>query len=188
MDPIDALGAARAEFAGKLEAVSPQRWEDATPCDGWSASELVQHVIRGNRMAVHLLDGCSRAEASQVQGVDLGEAPLQVFDETADDQMRAFLKPGALDRVVQHPAMDIPGSMLLAFRVTDFVLHAWDLARGTGVDETLDPELVAVVYAAMAPMASGLPETGMFGRGPSGTVPDDAPLQVRLLDLSGRRP
>jgi hypothetical protein len=28
----------------------------------------------------------------------------------------------------------------------------------------------------------------MFGDGPSGTVSADAPLQLRVLDLSGRRP
>jgi len=28
----------------------------------------------------------------------------------------------------------------------------------------------------------------VFGTGPSGTVGPDAPLQDRLLDLSGRRP
>jgi hypothetical protein len=28
----------------------------------------------------------------------------------------------------------------------------------------------------------------MFGTGASGTVADDAPLQTRLLDLTGRRP
>jgi hypothetical protein len=37
----------------------------------------------------------------------------------------------------------------------------------------------------MAPM---LGQTGMFGTGPSGNVPDTADLQTRVLDLSGRRP
>jgi hypothetical protein len=29
--------------------------------------------------------------------------------------------------------------------------------------------------------------TGMFGEGPSGTVPETADLQARLIDLTGRR-
>jgi hypothetical protein len=33
-----------------------------------------------------------------------------------------------------------------------------------------------------------IPATGVFGSGPSGTLGPDAPLQDRLLDLSGRRP
>jgi hypothetical protein len=31
-------------------------------------------------------------------------------------------------------------------------------------------------------------KSGFFGSGPSGAVGEDAPLQTRLLDLSGRRP
>jgi hypothetical protein len=34
----------------------------------------------------------------------------------------------------------------------------------------------------------GLESSGAFGSGPSAGVPDSAPLQTRLLDLSGRRP
>ena len=37
-------------------------------------------------------------------------------------------------------------------------------------------------------MAPIIGDIGVFGTGPSGTVADDAPLQQRLLDLSGRRP
>lgn len=37
-------------------------------------------------------------------------------------------------------------------------------------------------------MKDGLAATGMFGEGASGTVADDAPLQVRYLDTFGRRP
>jgi hypothetical protein len=36
-------------------------------------------------------------------------------------------------------------------------------------------------------MAPFIGEVGMFGTGPSGFFNDDAPLQLRLLDLTGRR-
>jgi hypothetical protein len=37
-------------------------------------------------------------------------------------------------------------------------------------------------------MAPIIGQIGIFGEGPSGTVGEDAPLQERLLDLTGRRP
>ena len=40
----------------------------------------------------------------------------------------------------------------------------------------------------MSPMAGFIGKSGFFGSGPSGEVGEDAPLQSRLLDLSGRRP
>ena len=82
----------------------------------------------------------------------------------------------------------MPGSTLLGFRTADNLLHAWDLARAVGGDEALDPDLVTVVWARLEPMAPVVATLGVFGTGPSGTVGADAPLQERLLDLSGRRP
>ncbi len=73
-------------------------------------------------------------------------------------------------------------------RVADALLHAWDLARAIGADEQLPAGLVAEVWAAMSPMAALIGGSGFFGSGPSGQVGEDAPLQLRLLDLSGRRP
>jgi hypothetical protein len=52
----------------------------------------------------------------------------------------------------------------------------------------VDQELVEAVWAQLAPMAPFIARTGVFGVGPSGEVGEDAPLQVRVLDLSGRRP
>jgi hypothetical protein len=73
-------------------------------------------------------------------------------------------------------------------RVGDAVLHAWDLARAIGADDRLPPELVAEVWAGMSPMAAFIGKTGFFGSAPSGEVGEDAALQDRLLDLSGRHP
>ena len=78
--------------------------------------------------------------------------------------------------------------MLLGFRTGDNLLHTWDLARAVGGDETLDPGAVEAVWAVLEPMAPMIPSIGVFGSGPSGSVGADAPLQTRLLDLSGRRP
>jgi hypothetical protein len=74
------------------------------------------------------------------------------------------------------------------FRTSDYLLHSWDLARATRGDEQLHEGLVAATWDGMQPMAPFIAETGIFGDGPSGTVGEDAPLQQRLLDFTGRRP
>jgi hypothetical protein len=56
-----------------------------------------------------------------------------------------------------------------------------------GADDTLDPDVVAALRAFAEPLSGMLPSTGYFSS-PSGDVPDTAPLQIRLLDLLGRRP
>jgi uncharacterized protein (TIGR03086 family) len=82
---------------------------------------------------------------------------------------------------------DVPAAQLLGYRVTDLTLHGWDLARAVGGDESIDAELAEFVLAGLLPMAPVIAKIGVFGDGPSGSVGDDAPVQVRLLDFSGRR-
>ncbi|HXX90154.1 MAG TPA: TIGR03086 family metal-binding protein [Acidimicrobiales bacterium] len=188
MEPMGLLRAARADFAARLTAVGPDQWDLPTPCGDWSVRELVLHLVRGNTMAELLLAGTSRedtlAALAEIRPTDL----VAAFEDSADRQETAFATPGALERTCHHPVGDIPGSQLLGFRIGDMDLHAWDLARAIGAEESLQPEVVEAVWASLSPMAAFIGETGVFGPGPSGMVPDDAPLQARVLDLSGRRP
>jgi uncharacterized protein (TIGR03086 family) len=165
-----------------------------TPCEGWTVQDLLQHVIVGNRVAVVMLEGRSQEEVAATRA-DLLERnqvigdPAAAFAESAAAQVAAFAAPDALERTVHHHALgDLPGQQLATFRICDLTLHAWDLARATGADESFHHVLVEWVYDAMAPGAAAIAAGGQFGDGPSGTLPDDSPLLLRLLDLSGRRP
>jgi uncharacterized protein (TIGR03086 family) len=188
MDPLDVLRAAGADYRRRLSAIGADQWERATPCDQWSVRELVAHVVRGNHMAVLLLHGTSREDTLAAMAQPLPDDLPGDFDDSAAHQQAAFEEPGSLERLCHHPVGDIPGSQLLGFRIGDLALHAWDLSRAIGADEALDPDVVAAMWETMSPMASFIGETGFFGAGPSGTVSEDTPLQLRVLDLSGRRP
>jgi uncharacterized protein (TIGR03086 family) len=151
-------------------------------------------VVVGNRIAVVMLEGRSSEEVvaarTELLAEDrIGDDPAAAFATSAAAQVAAFAEPGALERTIHHHFMgDMPARQLVTFRICDLTLHAWDLARATGADDTLHAGLVEWVYEAMAPTASTIGSTGQFGDGPSGTVTADAPLLLRLLDLSGRRP
>lgn len=189
MDGLDALDRGRSEFDRRLRAIRPGQWNVDTSCEGWTVQDLVTHVVGGNRMAVALLAGASVDDAKTMGGRDqLGDDPVAEFVESADDLAASFRAPGALERIVHHRVGDIPATQLLGFRATDYTLHAWDLAHAIGVDEDLDDDLVDELWQTMAPLAPVIGQSGQFGSGPSGEVSADAPLQTRLLDLSGRRP
>ncbi len=194
MEPFVALDRARAEFERRLDSVGPDQWSEPTPCEGWTVRDLVQHLVVGDKMTVFLLSGASRDDTmthlrdwhQAESGSSTGEL-LASFRTTADAQAAALRQPGALEPIVHHPAGDVPGTQLLRFRIGDMTLHAWDLARAIGADDQLDLELVEDVYTSMVPMAPFIGTIGVFGSGPSGEVDDTAPVQQRLLDLSGRR-
>lgn len=81
---------------------------------------------------------------------------------------------------------------VLKMAAADACIHAWDIARGTGGEETLDPELVQEslgsirhgrVYGGKAPSEVW---PAMFGP-PVGGLPEGNP-QGQLLGLVGRDP
>jgi uncharacterized protein (TIGR03086 family) len=72
------------------------------------------------------------------------------------------------------------------FFLGDVLVHTWDLARATGLDETLDPDEVHSMYEGMQPIDEVLRESGHYG--PRVEVPDDADEQARLIAFTGRQP
>ncbi|HEX3795709.1 MAG TPA: TIGR03086 family metal-binding protein [Acidimicrobiales bacterium] len=183
---IGLLAIAGQEFRSRLTKVGSGHCRLITPCEGWSVRELVHHVVAGNRRAVHRL---GEAEASMLDDSEfVGGDPLDSFDRSMSKQVEAFSLPDALGRSCETAARTMTGRELLHFRILDLVVHAWDLARALGIDETLSPEVVAQTWDLVAPQSSVLGLMGVFGSGSSGTLPAEASLQNRLLDVTGRRP
>ena len=67
----------------------------------------------------------------------------------------------------------------------DLVVHQWDLARATGQDETLDPDEVRNMHAALLPLDEVLRRPGVFG--PKVEPPADADEQTAFLAFLGRQ-
>ena len=68
----------------------------------------------------------------------------------------------------------------------DLLVHGWDLARAIGADETMDPDLAAVVLERWQPQEPWLRGSGVVG--PRVEVPPDASVQAKLIGFFGRRP
>ena len=188
MDQLDALARSADLFESKLVAIPTSSMNAPTPCEDWDVAALIRHSIAGATMSAAILRGASRDEALAIlDSTALDGDPVDQFRRSADDLALAFAEPDALGRTVAHPAMDMPAAQLLGFRIGDNLIHAWDLARATGGDESLDEELVALVWENVQPMRPFIGQIGQFGEGPSAEELD-APLALRLLDFMGRRP
>ncbi len=185
----DSLRVAADGFRSVVTLIRDDQWLLPTPCDSWTVRQLVGHVTAGCQMAAALADGGTRQDAIAVLGVDhIGDEPIAAVERALERQREAFERPDIATHVFQHPAGDMPGAQVIAFRLGDLLVHQWDLARAIGADETLDEALVQEVWRGISPMVPVMATSGVFGHGPSGDVADDAPLQLRLLDAMGRRP
>jgi uncharacterized protein (TIGR03086 family) len=181
---------ASAGFERVLRKVGPSQWTWPTPCAEWNVRQLVNHMTRGNLNYVMLLTDGNKADFLRLRDVDaLGTDPVGAFVRSAEDCAAAF--SGALQQILDYPLGRIPGWQALAVRMTDSVIHTWDLATAIGVDPTLDPGLVAwitdhvkEIYAGLAesPIAAGT--THRFFAAPTGSR--GASRQDRLLHLMGR--
>jgi uncharacterized protein (TIGR03086 family) len=186
---LEILDRAGAGFSHVLNQVTDDQWAVPTGNEGQSVRQLVDHVVGGNRMATAILGGGTREDGLAQFARSRDDADLlAAFEQSSREMAAAFAEPGALGRTVAHPAMPMPGSQLLGFRTTEYALHGWDLARAIGVDDAIDPAVLAALWEILVPMEPMLVGSGMFGSGPSGTVSGDASLQERVLDISGRRP
>lgn len=184
---MEVLDAASAEFERVVRQLPDNSWQRPTPSD-ISVRELVEHVVVGNRFTALLLAGVDRDEArATLNGDQLADDPMAAVVESSQRQAQAFATT-PLEQSVAGPNGIVPAAAYLRFRLVDLVVHAWDLLRAAGLDDTVDPRLVIEVMNLVEPHLNDMLAYGAYGAGPSGTLPADASPQNRLLDWFGRRP
>jgi len=175
------------EFGRRVQAVRPEQWGAATPCTDWDVRTLVNHLVYEQLWVPPLLDGATVAEiGDRFDGDQLGDDPVAAWQAAAAGARRALTAPGAIDRTVHLSYGDIPASRYCIELVSDLTVHAWDLARGIGADDRLDPEAVAMTYEWAGEHADELAKSGLFD--PPVLVPDSADTQTALIALAGRDP
>ena len=170
------------QFTERVEAVPAAAWENPAPCTGWVARDVVGHLVEW-----------LPAFFFQTWGIDAPAHP-----SVQDDPAAAW---AAVDRTIQA-ALDDPAVATserdtrmgpATFEHTidtictgDVLIHTWDLARATGLDERLDPVEVRRMFEGMEPMDEALRQSGHFG--PKVEVPPDADEQTKLIAFVGRQP
>ena len=170
------------QFTERVVSVPPDAWERPAPCEGWVARDVVGHLVEW-------------LPAFFFATFDLEHT---LVPSVRDDPAAAW---GVVDRTIQG-ALDDPaiagrvretrmGPWTFAQTIDtictpDVLVHTWDLARATGLDERLDPVAVHRFVSAMEPMDEMLRASGQYG--PRIAIADDADEQSRLLAFLGRDP
>src|SRR5436190_8946676 len=173
-------------FGRHVHSIVEGQWHDPTPCTDWDVRMLVNHVTVEQLWVPPLAQGASVADVgNRLDGDQLGHDPRATWDAAVSASLAAFGAPGALDTTVSLSSGEKATAEYCWEMTTDALIHSWDLARGIGADESLDVELVELVYERTLPIAEQLQETGLFA--PPVPVPDDVSLQTKLLALFGRR-
>jgi uncharacterized protein (TIGR03086 family) len=165
----------------RIAAVPADRWASPSPCEGWTAREVVQHLVDTPAIFFGLVE-----QPAPTGGPSVEDDPVGAFTHARDAVQAALDDPAVAERPYEGffgPSTFEQG--VDQFLSADLVIHAWDLARATGQDERLDPDEVHGLYEAMLPMDEAIRAPGAFG--PKVEPPRGADEQTQLLCFLGRR-
>ena len=175
-----------------LTGVSVQQYGDATPCAAFTARDLVNHVAKMFLMAEAI--GAGTEWDPSVAATDpmpfLAETPESGWPPLLAERAQAAAKTWAAPQAWEGEA-NLSGSLMTTatiggILITEFTVHAWDLAVATGQVPQIPDHLAESsleIYRREAPRMRGL-----------GLLADEVPLDVdaslfdQVLALSGRDP
>ena len=153
-------------------------WSAPSPCEGWSAADLLDHLVDSQR------DYFSRMD--QPVGDRPSGTPAEVWAAHL-----AAVRPVAADESVRTREYDgffrrtTIGATLDDFYGFDLVVHGWDLGSSQGRPTTFTDADLAALEAAFEGFGDHAYDEGVFRRPVE--VPADADRQTRLLARMGRR-
>lgn len=186
MDDITTIGDryldAHEALTGVLDAVGAEDWDRPSPCDGWSARDVVGHLIETQRS--FLVD----------RGVLDAAAPTATV--AADPALAwrehvALVRPIVTDAELMASEYDgyfgptTVGDSLGQFYVFDMIVHRWDVATATGVGTTFDDRELDGIEAGAASWGDALYMEGICA--PAVEVAPEADRTERVLAMLGRR-
>jgi uncharacterized protein (TIGR03086 family) len=168
------------QFAAKVALVSPEQWNAPSPCEGWTARDVVSHIVDVHGLFERLV---GRSFELQTTVADDPHATLReagaIVQRDLDDPARAGAEfDGVFGRQTFAGAID-------RFLCFDLVIHGWDLSRAVGLDDRIDPAEIGPLRATAESFGSSLHLPSVCG--PAIDVSPDADEQTKLLAFLGRR-
>ncbi|GAB1820969.1 maleylpyruvate isomerase family mycothiol-dependent enzyme [Herbidospora sp. RD11066] len=182
------------DFTSRIVAVPDHLWGAVSPCRGWTARDVVAHVVNGHRGIAGFVHGAPPAPAHGVGVSSMSGAPVVepgadlavAFGACRDDLLAVLRDPvlaatilpfSPIGPVPVERAVDVVGAL-------ELLGHTWDLARATGGDEILDEDAVIRTHQALLPHHAALLATGAFEAPVQGR--EDADPQTAFLRFTGR--
>ena len=180
------LSPAADRLAGLVRNVTDGDLKAPTPCPDYTVGDLLDHI---NGLAVAFTMAALKTPLEGAGSGDASRLPLD-FRESIPVRLaelaQAWRAPEAWEGMTAAGGVDLPGEVAAAVALDEIVLHGWDLARATGQDFDVEPDLLQVVHGFVTEIGPDDRDGSLFGAAVE--VDPDAPLLDRVLGLSGRNP
>ncbi len=164
-------------FTALVTTVPADRWGAPSPCDDWTAADVVQHVIDTQRgflaeRGAPLPDPPDGTPAERWAAHDAAVREVLADEAFATTPYDGYFGPTTL------------ADTLRDFYGWDLVVHRWDLGRAVGQEVTWSDAECAFVEGALAGFGDQLYAEGICK--PAVDPPAGADEQTRVLALLGR--
>jgi uncharacterized protein (TIGR03086 family) len=181
MDVLAQLDQLGPVLGNVVQGITTDQLDNPTPCSKFTVRGVLEHMIGGATMFA----AGFRGQAPPVTADPTGGEVLDQFEPVLTDLVVAMHEPGALDRTIQAPFGEVPGSEFARFVVLDGLVHGWDLATATG--QRYDPPagLVADVDSYARKTLGPLRDGDTFAA--EVEAPADATPIERLASFTGRQ-
>jgi uncharacterized protein (TIGR03086 family) len=169
-------------FLDLIRAVPDDAWNAPSPCEGWTARDVVQHIVDTQGMFLRLV-GREQVDLPSCTEEPLGAATAAFAQVLADLE-----DPDAASTTFEGQAF---GTQTFAAAVDrflsfDLVVHGWDLARATGQDDAMPSDELDRLERASQEFGDSGAMRGPGGFGPELDPPPGADRQQRILAFLGR--
>lgn len=169
-------------FDATVTRAPADSWTNPSPCEGWTAADVVAHNIGMNKM----ISGFTRGVNARGPAHEIPSDPVGEWRASLQELLAALDTEGALQSVAKTPWGEMPVDRFLGFAWVDPVIHTWDLAKATGQEPVLDEELAAQGAAQLEKAGDSIRGEHTFGAAVD--YGDDVSPADRLAAVAGRNP
>ena len=181
----DAYQRAAALFGETISTLTDEEWDATTHPDDWTAVTSTAWVVVGDSQLAAAANGDALGQVGEFDAAILGGNPVAAWRGTAVAAIGALrdLDPTAV--IVPHPEGHVLLSDLLAQRVSENLVRAWDIGLAVGRPVELPDDLADACLDFWAEHADAVLAGGVLPDEPVEPAAD-AGVVERFLGLMGR--
>jgi uncharacterized protein (TIGR03083 family) len=121
-----------AKFDAAVRTASPDKWDAQTPCEQWTARDVVAHIVQGHGGVIAAVRGGEPAP------MGAADDPQQAWETVSRAIDEITGNSDERDKEIDGPTGKMPaGDVIGSFVTMDLLVHTWDLARAVGADDRL---------------------------------------------------
>ncbi len=175
-------------FGAVVARLQPDEWDRPTPCEGWTALDVLGHLATSIDFGISILEGEQPTWPEADRPADLVDGDPVAYWRPIADRARAALDGADLDLVMDTPMGKRTVADRLAFPAIDLYVHAWDIGRAAGITVEIPDDVIELAHHHIDPFPVEMVRGPKGSFGPEVAAPADASATEAFIAWTGREP